>query len=125
MLQNLTLILILGHKHLTLTQDHTLIFSYLSSFLLFLSLTCSQRHPHLFTSKNPMLQKLTLTLTLGHKPLTLTLIYRIHIHLRLTYPHNTFLLYYFLSTLQTQPFCHVSFSITQHVSIICQMVSAL
>ena len=56
----------------------------------------------------------TLTLTLNSKTLTLTLIYRSHIHLRLTHPHDTFLLYYFLPTLQTQTLYYISFSITQH-----------
>jgi len=67
----------------------------------------SHIHHHLFTLGNPMLQ----TLTIGCIPLTLTLIYRSHIHLCLTHPHNTL--------------CHISFSITQHVFLICQMVSAL
>ena len=58
-----------------------------------------------------MLKILTLTITLGRKPLTLTHIYRSHIHLHLTHPHNTFFLYYFFPTLQTQTLCHISFSI--------------
>ena len=57
-----------------------------------------------FSSKLP-------SLTLCRKPLTLTPIYRSHIHFRLTHPHNTILLYYFLPTLQTQTLCHISFSI--------------
>ena len=61
-----------------------------------------QRH-FCFASGNPMLQ----TLTLGHKPLTLTPIYRSHIRLHLTHSHNTFFLCYFLPTLQTQTFCHI------------------
>ena len=65
------------------------------------------------------------TLTLGYKPLTLTPIYRSHIHLRLIHSHSTFLLYYFLPTSKTQTLYHISFSITQHVFLIYQMVSAL
>ena len=56
-----------------------------------------------------MLQTLTRTLTLGHKPLIWTPIYRTHIHLCLPHPHNTSLLYYFLPTLQTQTLYHISF----------------
>ena len=55
--------------------------SFLLFFFFFLSLTGSQLHPHLFTLGNPMLQILIYscqknpmlqTLTLGHKPLSLT-----------------------------------------------------
>ena len=56
-----------------------------------------------------MLQTQTLTLTLGHKPLTLTPIYRTCIHFHLTHPHNTSLLRYFLPSLQTQTLCHICF----------------
>ena len=51
------------------------------------------------------------TLTLCHKLLILTPIYRSHIHLHLTHPHNTFFLYYFLPTLQTQTLYRISFYI--------------
>ena len=56
-----------------------------------------------------MLQTLTLTLTLGYNPLTLTLIYKTHIHLRLTHLHNTSLFYYFLPSLQTQNLYQIYF----------------
>ena len=51
------------------------------------------------------------TLTLGYNPLTLTPIYRTHIHLHWTHPHNTSFLFYFLPSLQTQIICHICFSI--------------
>ena len=59
----------------------------------------------------PMLQ----TLTLGHKPLTLTLIHRSHIHPYLTHTHNTFFPCYFFQLCKHN---------TQHVFLICQLVSA-
>ena len=66
---------------------------------------------HLYMSGHTMLQTLTLTLNLGHNPLTLTPIYKTYIYLRLTHPHITFLLYYFVPSLQTQTLCHICFSI--------------
>ena len=63
--------------------------------------------PYLFTLVNPMLQ--TQILTLGRKPLILIPIYKTHIHLRLTHPHNTSLLYYFLPCLQIQTLYHICF----------------
>ena len=62
----------------------------------FCFMSMHQRH-FCFTPGNPMLQ----SLTLGHWHLTLTPMYRSHIHLHLTHQHNTFFLYYFLSTFQT------------------------
>ena len=63
--------------------------------------------PYLFTLVNPTLQ--TQILTLGRKPLILIPIYKTHIHLRLTHPHNTSLLYYFLPCLQIQTLYHICF----------------
>ena len=70
----------------------------------------------------------TLILILGCKPLTLTPIYRIHIHFRLTHLHNTFFLLLSSNYANTKPLSYFflySFSVTQHIFLIDQLVSAL
>ena len=99
-----TLTLNLGCKPLTLTSNPTLkrrqnFFSLMLLVFFFFSLSLTSpiyfrpsfihvrksnaSDPHLFTSGNPMLE--TLTLTFGCNALTLTPIYRTHIHLHLSY----------------------------------------